>query len=227
MLVGVVHAAGTRVCDAAGNERWINRHQQIGFTRVTSAKPLPAGSVPVVAHGRPLAEAPIGTEPMPDDAAPCPQAQMRDDWVETPEGMRVRRGGGPGLAAFAVDRVVPFAGLTATLEGDDALRVRFENTLDRTLEPPVEIIVHYEGCYGKPGATSRAFPNPGGLVPGAAVEETLPTFDYRERVRGRGVDDTARHRASSIEVRAKGANVHFDFDVDLDALGVKVECDER
>jgi hypothetical protein len=148
---------------------------------------------------------------------------MRSDWEPRPDGIRIVRGAGPRVPAFAIDRVQPFTGLTVTRSGDE-LAVRFENTLGRRLAAPVLLVLHYEGCFGKPGTVSSSLIAEAGLTPGQTLTGTLPAYVLKERVPGLRVGETARHRAQSVEVRAAGAGVVFDFDVGLDALGVDVDC---
>lgn len=223
MLVGVVHAAGTRVCREGQPEAWLDPHMEIGFTRLVSGAPIAAGSLPTIAHGQVLASAPAAPVAAPADAVPCPQAQMRSDWVESPDGFRVRRGDGPGIAAFEVARTEPFEGLRVALAGDE-LELRLVNTLPRALAGPVTVSVHYEGCYGKPGTTTRTLVAEAGLEPGAELSGRLPSHAREERVRGRGHDETAIHAADSVSIEARGDDIHFDFDVQLDALGAAVTC---
>jgi hypothetical protein len=218
------------VCRSRGEQVWINEHFEIGFVPVIVPEAQRAAveslvGTPVVARGRVADAAPVGREAPPADATECPGQQWRSDWVRGPDGVRSRRSDGPGIAAFEVDRVEPFAGLTAARNGE-TIDVELVNPLTRSLAGPVELVAHYEGCYGKPGTRTHTGRADGGLAPretialAAPVTMTDPDDASLGRRRGRGT-----HRADSIEVRATGDGIYFDLDVPLSALGdIAVEC---
>jgi len=227
VLVGVVHEDGLHVCGANYKESWINKFRQVGFVRAVATPELDAElkaqmGKPVVARGRVTDRIPEGTEQPPAEIGECPQYQMRSDWVVTAGGMRIQRSPSPALPAFEVARVEPFDGLRAEIDGTE-LKVELTNTLGVALANPVEVIVHYEGCYGKPGTEYRRLFGKQGLAPGEKLSGAVPLITEADRVPG-NPRATRGHSAYSIEVRAKGADVYFDLDVSVHALGADVKC---
>ena len=229
VLVGTVARGGDRVCRAKGDPTWINVHYQVGFVPVivseadTRAIEVLLGR-PAVVYGHVADQGPPRDEHAPADAVECPAEQWRSDWVRGPDGVRSRRSDGPGIAAFSVSRVAPFAGLGAARDGD-SITVELENTLEQPLTAPVELIVHYEGCYGKPMGRTQTAKAEAGLEPGKALAHDFSTMfidDEDSRLggrRGRG-----EHRADSVEIRASGKNLYFDADVPLSVYGLNVDC---
>jgi hypothetical protein len=221
LLVGVLSEQLSRKCLASGEESWVDPHEEVGFVRLVPGKSLGPtiarrglrGKI-VIVRGR----------PRPDLRAPavkhegrCPEAQMRSDMVPARDGMRLRRGDGPALAGFEARRVEAFGGLAVALERGE-LRARFRNTLGRELTD-LTLTMHYEGCYGKPGATSetRRFAR---VRVGEEVSGTFATLASTSRQAGmKRTAGTfrAHHVASSLEVRARTAGVHFDLDWKLTA----------
>lgn len=229
-LVGVVHEDGEHVCFGDGQETWINKFRQIGFVRVVAGDAIEAQLVeamgtPVVAHGRITDRVPAGGEQPPGERGECPQYQMRSDWVLTSSGMRIRRGESPAMKAFEVDRVEPLTGLSARIEGEQ-LKVSFTNELGVALDAPVELVVHYEGCYGKPGSDSRTLVANEKLLPGATLAGTVPLITEADRVPG-NPKGTRDHRAYSVELRASADGVYFDLDVSVRQLGADVQCPQQ
>jgi hypothetical protein len=225
-IVGMLHRGGSHVCDAGDppeRGRWVDLHPTVGFVPLIaggaalSAAERLQGQI-VIAEGR-VREGRPAT--IPPGTARCSfPIQMRSDWVQSVEGVRVKRQQAP-LAAFAVSKLSVFHGLTATRSGSE-LSVKLENRLGRSLRAPVVLRAHYEGCYGKPGTSSRERRAEQGLAPGAVLEARLPVFeDLPDTARGR-----RQHLISSIEIAASGDRIWFDLDVELHRLGVTATCSE-
>jgi hypothetical protein len=215
LLLGVLSEQFTRKCLANG-ETWVDPHEEVGFVRLVPGKELSPtaarrglrGKI-VVVHGRPRTDF---RAPAVKHDGRCPEAQMRSDHVWARGGARVRRSGGAALAGFEAQRLEAFTGLAVTLERGE-LRARFRNTLDRELTD-LALTMHYEGCYGKPGTTAetRRFPR---VRAGAEVRASFPALVTTTRLAGKSRTAgtfRAHHAASSLQVTAQGAGVHFDLD---------------
>jgi hypothetical protein len=143
---------------------------------------------------------------------------MRSDWVDSKHGFRVLRSASRPAGAFAASRVEPFEGLQVSRAGD-SLQVRLTNTLPVALHD-VAIVLHYEGCYGKPGSSERR-ESLGTLQAGQTHAASFPVLDSAVSNR----PERQPHRADSVEVRAgRQDNVWFDLDWSLSAAGVSVRC---
>ncbi len=229
VLVGTVARAGDQVCPKAGEDRWINVHYQVGFVPVIVSDADRAGLDALrgklaVVYGQVADKGPPRDEQPPADAVECPPEQWRSDWVRGPDGVRMRRSDGPGIAAFAVERVEPFTGLSAGIDGN-GITVELQNMLKQPLAAPVELVAHYEGCYGKPGTRTETATAEGGLVTGERLSFSFPTMttDHDDPRLG-GRRGKGEHAAHSIEIRASGKNVYFDADVPLSVYGIAVDC---
>lgn len=211
VLVGVLTEQAVRQCSPDGKESWQDPHFQVGFVRlVTGLAPVPRSLV-----GKPVEV--VGPEvARPAEArtgGPCPAYQMRSDWVQGKAGFRVmRRGSEASLRkARRVQQIRPFQGLQVTRVRNQ-LRVAFTPP-GQHLYPEVTLVVHYEGCYGKPGTVSRErkltarrggqritadFPH---WLP--SQEKDLSSAPARRRQRG--------HLAHSVQILAPNAPVSFDL----------------
>jgi len=233
LLVGTLARGGDRVCRVEGDDSWINVHYEVGFVPiiVPDGQRIPMEALigkPVVVYGTVADDAPARTEQPPAGAVKCPEQQWRSDWVRGPDGVRSRRNDGPGIAAFTVGSVEPFSGLGAVRKGDE-IHVELENTLKQPLAAPVELVVYYEGCYGKPGVRTETVAAQAGLEPGKSLSGDFPTIttDRGDPALG-GRRGKGAHTASSVEIRAKGENVYFDVDVPLFVYGgIAVDCPKQ
>jgi hypothetical protein len=225
MLVGQVKQQAQRRCLKGFKTEWINPYYAIGFSRLLSSNrflAMYAGKI-IVAYGTPK---PLFAPPTVKHGDRCPPMQMRNDWVAGKHGMRLRRGtpvGAPAPSAFAVTRIERFSGLTVKAVGDK-LRVALKNRLRRPLKNVV-VVMHYEGCYGKPGAPHllRAL---GKLAIGAKKSVTFPSHYIRAIPRGR--HRARRHVAYSLQLASATPNTYFAFDVGLSAfLKTPPRCSKR
>ena len=216
-VVGVIHEDGTRICDEKGNEQWIDKYFQVGFTQLiidgsVEAEVKGLHRRPVVVRGH-VQNPPPG--PTPPSGAECPIYQMRSDWVVTAEGVRIPRGtrAAPGVA---VQEVRLFEGLEATHANDKDIRVELTNTLGVPLTEDQKVTAHYEGCFGKPGTHVETKTHKSPLPPGNATSWVFPKFiEDPEGRRGRRL-----YRLASIQLETKGDNLAFDFDAALHELGL-------
>jgi hypothetical protein len=220
-VVGVIHQDGQRICDARGHETWVDLHYVVGFTPLV----LDEATSPAVAalHRRP-ANVVGRVQALPPSAAvpsggECPVHQMRSDWVLTAEGVRIPRG--PRAAeGVGVLRVAPFEGLQVARAGD-TLTLALTNPFDVPLEGELVLTVHYEGCFGKPGADVRSSTRPDPLPPGETWQVEAPALVHDAA----GQPGRQVFRADSIEVRAAGNGIVFDFDAAFHELGAQgVAC---
>jgi hypothetical protein len=220
-VVGVIHQDGQRVCDARGHETWVDLHYVVGFTPLV----LEEATSPAVAalHRRPAivvgrVQAPPSSTAVPS-AGECPAYQMRSDWVLTAEGVRIPRG--PRAAeGVAVERAAPFEGLKVARAGD-MLTLALTNPFDVPLEGELVLTVHYEGCFGKPGADVRSSTRPDPLPPGETWQVEAPALLHDAA----GQPGRQLFRAHSIEVRAAGKGIAFDLDAAFHELGAQgVAC---
>lgn len=216
-LVGFVTEQGQKRCLKGWTDEWLDVHHQVGFTRLTGrvdAKPFVRK--PVVVTG--LIDSQFKWPKIPPNTGECPMAQMRSDWIEGKNGIRIRRTR-LGIGALRHTAIRELKGLVAT-HTDGQLAIRFTNDLGKALKN-VEITVHYEGCFGKPGATSRT-DKLGALQPGAAAQVKGPAVKtFSENPRGH------HYAASTVHISASGDKVYFDLDVPLHALGASVHCPKR
>jgi hypothetical protein len=216
-LVGVLGETGSVDCPDGMTQRWSNVRPVIGWTPVTMVQPPPIELFdrPVLARGEPTSDEHRALEIA--DAKECPIAQMRSDMVETPRGMRLRREPATSMPHFRVDELRPLAELEVE-EIDGKLAVEFRNPLPVELRG-VTLVMHYEGCHGKPGTAQEtsAF---GALAVGAGMRASFPLLVDAERGPGR----LEPHRASSLQILANGERAHFDLDVRLSSAGATTRC---
>lgn len=210
VLIGVVAESGILLCDGSEQGRWIDLHHEIGFVRAVGGPDLGAlEGRPVVAEGHPILE----QEPVvPRHTGPCPPPmQLRADWIEGPRSVRVKRAE-PPFPAFRVQAVRPFEGLEARLV-DGTLEVEVRNALRRELED-VRVVVHYEGCHGKPGTRSRT-EGVGSLAPGIVTKLAFPV-----RLRDPEAPPwRSTYRAHSVRLEASTPGVTFDLDLGVGSDG--------
>jgi len=177
---------------------------------------------PVLARGSagPAPERP----PLSVEPAPCPAMQMRSDWVNTPRGTRVRRTASSGAQHFHLTSVRRLDELKVEADGEQIV-ASFQNPLPFALTG-VRLRMHYEGCYGKPGATSLES-KPAALGPGELLRHEFPrTVEKGEQPRRR------LHRAAALALEIGGSEgptedaVWVDLDVSLYQLGgLSFDCD--
>lgn len=223
----VLGQSGVEHCPGGHNPTWLNVHPTLGFVGAGGAATENLDSLmdqPVLARGTSMAtpqRAPIGFE-----VQPCPLMQMRSDWVNTPRGIRVQRTPTPNIEHFHVTSVRRLDELAVTREGDE-LVVSFRNPLAFALVD-VRLVMHYEGCYGKPGSASITG-DPIELAPGATIERRFPLIVEREPIGPRKGGPSAReHRAADLVLtvgeQREGAAVHADLSVSLADLGIAFDC---
>ena len=217
-VLGRMTEQGQKQCQKGWQVEWVDRHMQVGFVRVVGElKKLKTH------EGRLLmVEGTVDTK-FPIKAvshqAECPVPQMRSDWVEGYQGIRIRRNASLPFSMMRMTRATPVQ-LTAKSEGT-TIDVSFTNPL-KTPMTGLTVTVHHEGCYGKPGATSAAktFKT---VKPGETVTMTAPRIIDSQQTRRGG-----QHAARAVTLSAsESKGVYLDVDVPLHDLGVTVPCPNR
>ncbi len=224
-----VSQTGVEHCPNGVDFEWLDVQPTLGWTPTSGAAAASLDALmdlPVLARGyagsapeRP----PLGVEPK-----PCPIMQMRSDWVSTPRGTRVRRTP-PTAEHFFSSSVRRLDELRVELDGDRIL-ASFENPLPFALTG-VRLRMHYEGCYGKPGATSRES-EAVALAPGEVLRHEFSRIAEQDHAGPRKGGPTARrHAAAALVLEIAGgegppeAKVWADLDVSLRKLGIEFSCD--
>lgn len=213
-LLGVSTQTGTLICPTPTQREWVDVRPMLGWVPVsgTGTETLePLLGRAVLAEGAP-GPAPAYVPETPPAGGDCMDMQMRDDWVETPQGIRVQRGPSPAIEHFVMTSARPLTELSAVLEGE-TIRSRFQNPLPFELEQ-VQLRLHYEGCGGKPGSTSQTSPTLS-LGPGETLEHVFPKRD------------TGEDMPAVLRLEVGGPeSVHVDLDLQIWELGIDVNCDE-
>lgn len=222
-LVGELTEGGVERCLADWTSEWAYRYPVVGFTPLKPADGVDFsalyGALVVVEGGVDIRG--LGPLPKVEHEAPCAPMQMRSDWVRAPRGMRVQRPGmGRLKGAFKAERVAPWRGLRVEREGDEVV-VTLENTFSVSLVTP-KIRVHYEGCFGKPGTTSRVVGLPE-LVAGDEMTARFPLL----HVDPEGRSGRRTFRAASVQIESDISEVVFDLDWPLSRAGIDFECPDQ
>lgn len=226
----VLGQSGVEHCPGGGSQAtWLNVQPTLGF--VSADGPGSATEQieslmdqPVLARGTSMAapqRAPSSIE-----VQPCPLMQMRSDWVNTPRGIRVQRTASPNIEHFHMTSVRRLDELVVVREGEE-LVVSFRNPLPLALVD-VRFVMHYEGCYGKPGSASITGDSIE-LAPGAEVTQRFPMIEDHEPTGPRKGSPNAReHRAADLVLvigePREGVTVHADLSVSLQSLGIAFDC---
>ena len=142
--------------------------------------------------------------------------QMRSDWSPTPRGMRIDRSPSPAIQNFEVAAVRPLHELSVKADGEFVV-VTLVNPVAIQLRD-VEMRVHYEGCFGKPGSRVETS-TVGVLAPLAQVSTRAPMY-----LEAAGPPGRTSFRAHSFQLVATGEAVTIDLDASMRALGIENEC---
>lgn len=226
-LLGVVGQQGTPRCTADDNydAQWVGVYPTIGRVSVGGPEDPVFDSVmdqPVLALGQPRPRPVRTVEPSGDPdgdpgSEPCAPMQMRSDWRQTPRGILVVREPAPSIEHFEVQALRPLHELSARLDAD-AVMVTLQNPVPVVLED-VSLRVHYEGCFGKPGTTTKTH-EIGKLGLGAvASTRVVQQTTEADSPPGRRI-----FRAASVQLVGRADGVVIDLDVPLRALGATVDC---
>jgi hypothetical protein len=223
-FLGFVSQTGIEHCATEFEPEWLAVRSTLGFIPTSGASLDAWMAKPVLARGRTITTPERGLEVEPK---PCPIAQMRGDWVGSPLGTRIDRRNHPEIEHFLVTSAEPLASLKVTRVANE-LTVDFQNPLPFALAE-FAILVHYEGCHGKPGATHRWVASKPLAVGEARIERFDIVVDELPPPGERKGGPTAReHLAYSIELSAiavaDAPTLHVDLDVPLAALGIDVDC---
>jgi hypothetical protein len=224
-FLGVVSQTGVEHCPQEfDNPEWLDVRSTLGFIP-TSGTSLDAwmGKL-VLAKGQAI---PAPAPRLKVKPRACPEEQMRGDFVDTPQGIRIDRQNHPAIGHFFVTSAEPLSSLKVTLEGEE-LVVEFGNPLPFALAE-FGATVHYEGCYGKPGSMHRSSETKP-LAVGETRIERFATVAEEEPPPGerKGGPSARVHLAHSIELVAEPAagspTLHVDLDVPLRVLGFSLDC---
>jgi hypothetical protein len=235
-LVGLLTKQYRGRCGADGQHKWDDEHWEIGFVRLEVPKDLDLSKFEgkaVVVTGQPAMKkespapeyvhAAMELNPKPEGPGiECPQYQMRSDWVLGKNGMRIMRGRGTGLPPqLAVTEAKLFDGIKAELKGEQ-LSIVLSNDFKTPLQG-LEVKIHYEGCYGKPGSDSRS-EKVAELAAGSSKSFAFPTIVDEDQ----GKWGIRHHRAYSIQVLSSPGAILFDHDLSVGSYGVTtIECPEE
>lgn len=216
-VIGVLSEDGIEACQD-GARRWVNVHPTVGWSGAYGL-PMPSdlkGKL-VEATGEPTPPPNLG--PVPNDFT-CPPMQARSDWVRAKDGVRYMRDLKAPRHALKVEKIEPFTGLTARLDTQtDTVTVTLQNPLAEAWVD-VTLVLHYEGCYGKPMHMELVRPV-GRIEPGKRVViDKLPARRTRNGVRGN------EHALASIQVVTPGAPI-LDIDVAPAVVGAAITCKTR
>jgi hypothetical protein len=220
VLLGVIRRFGTRVCKGPDDDEstWKDEHLRAGLVRIegnTGGLEALRGE-PAILFGRVTGE---GKPKLAPEEGNCMPIQRRSDWVPTPDGTVLQRDPTPGIATFRVRSGKRFDGLRAREDGNE-LSIELENPLDVSLSEAT-LVVHYEGCYGKP-MTHEEKRELGTLAKGGKAGARVPLVHAEKRA-----ERDLTHRPHSIQVTGKAEGVYFDLDVRLDRLGAEQTCPKR
>jgi hypothetical protein len=222
-VVATLHRSGRKACTPGEWEpHWLDVHLQAGWLDLIADEGtlLPYVGRPLVleGHAGPVRH-PIRPVPRGLSTEGCPVPQLRSDMIETPDGIRQRRGLAASLPerldGLTVTRATPFDGLTAQAH-DGGVQLAF--TLPGLALRDLGFVAHYEGCAGKPGAHEQIARH-GVLGPGATARATFPfSLDRAPRHRR----DASTYRLTSVRVEGTGPELWVAIDLPVSALGVDV-----
>ena len=225
-VVGLLVEQFTETCPKPFEVEWTAPHFEVGFVRVEPADKVelkPLVGKPVVITGRAPKKA--GSSRPEFAGASCLPQQARSDWVFNKTGIRLLRRfpeGATWVSHFVAAKVEGFDGVRVTREGD-TLAVTFVNTLDVTL-PAMAVILHYDGCYGKPSTDTRV-QKLGGMTPGHKAAVEFPTLVEETRRKVGGKHGKPVLAATSVQITTESKEVVFDLDLSLSSFeGGGVEC---
>ncbi len=216
ILVGLLSRQGDRLCDGSPNGKWVNHRHEVGYVHLLAGKLKLERfeNLPVIVKGRVVSS--YRRPVLSHTGASPPPMQMRADWTQGMTGMRIQRSPGPGFAAFKVQSIKPWTGVSITRKADKVL-VSLRNELGLDLHH-LTLRLHYEGCYGKPGTTARSESRPV-LRVGQMFKATFPILSYRALHGGKRA-----HRASAITLSGQTPGVALDFNWSLYKAGAGVQC---
>lgn len=216
-VVGVLNPGGTLRCEN-GNESWADTHLEVGWSPVYGTDmPIHLKGKLVVLTGTPTTAPPAKHT---QNDFTCPPMQMRNDWIRTRSGIRYDRSLKAPKHTLKANKLEPFAGLDFQFDAkSDTIAVRLHNPFDQPLTD-VTLVLHYEGCYGKPGGVTKSHVL-GTIQPGASTGISgQPAREMRPQGRG------AEHVLQYVQVVSKGAPI-LDIDVPTRTLGTVIECSDQ
>lgn len=221
-LVGLMGQSGTEHCPGGGAERkWLSLRPAIGRVSVSGPDDAvlePLMDRPVLALGLPGDPPPRAEgEGLPPKVEACLPAQMRSDWRTTPRGILIERSPSPSLSHLRMEAVRPLHELAVRKDGDHVV-VTLQNPVPVVLSG-VELRVHYEGCFGKPGTRAETTAV-GELGVGAQASARMPQLSANDGA----PEGTRDFRAHSVQLVAQGEGVVIDLDVPFSDLGLETKC---
>lgn len=225
-FIGFVSQTGIEHCGEEFEPEWLAVRSTLGFIPTSGASLDAWMAKPVLATGQAIADPKLYLE-LDVEPKDCPMAQMRGDWVGSPRGTRIDRRNHPAIEHFFVSSAEPLTSLKVTREGDE-LVVEIANPLPFALAE-LGMVVHYEGCYGKPGSTLESSETKP-LAVGEARIERFPIIAEQTPPPGerKGGPMPRVHLAHSLELSAKpvadAPTLHVDFDMPFGAVGIDLDC---
>lgn len=218
-LLGVLHRMGDRTCPGGQFQgTFVNEHWAVGLVPLHVPPEHEAAYAelrgrPVLVDGTVAAGAPVKA---PAAVEPCPEMQMRSDWIDSPDGILRRRGPAP-LTGLAPTKLRAWTGLRGA-QATDQMKLSLELDIDEAPLKDVRLVVHYEGCGGKPGTVAESF-EIGALEP---RRSRVVTAGLRRQARG------LEYVAASVELAGAGEGVYVALDAPLPAIGVEpLDCPQR
>ncbi|MCO4763327.1 MAG: WG repeat-containing protein [Myxococcales bacterium] len=120
----------------------------------------------------------------------------------------------PVHRAIVATEIAPWHGLSVRERGD-VIEVRVTNTFAH-LWPTLDVVLHYDGCMGKPGSMAKR-QRADRIAPGQSVVIRFPKHAGARR----------DHRASAISLRVLRGRVIVDVTQALRRQGIRVQCQGR
>jgi hypothetical protein len=227
----VASQTGVEHCPDGIGREWLDVQPLLGWTPTSGDASSDLDGLmdqPVLARG---SAGPAPERPPPSiEPVPCTiPMQMRSDWVNTPRGIRARRTSRTSAGHFHLTSVRRLDELKLEAVGEHVV-ASFENPLPFALTG-VQLRMHYEGCYGKPG-TRRLESETATLQPGEVLKHEFPRYAEQDQPGFRKGDRQVRqHHVAALELAIAGgegpaeAKVWADLAVSLAWLGVDFDCD--
>ena len=213
-------------------ERWHSPHFEVGFVTVSSDQDLKPFLGQVVAVTGHVTEKVKFNHKRSNwhhrhvHSRDCGYYQMRSDWVDAKEGIRLLRPVPDRLrqvASFRAHRISKYQGLSARRQKNH-LVVTLKNTFNQPLKN-VSLVASYEECVAKP-LTFKKTKTKQNLAPGESLTASFPLVTTKKsdvvnkavclkgRMKGRRSRDDNGGYLSSIQVTNDQESILFDWDVE-------------
>ncbi len=155
---------------------------------------------------------------------PCMPMQMRSDWLYTPSGIVIDKAGLNYGSPLDASTFEVWDGLSMERKGDKIQASLTNKGFDRPLKD-ITLVAHYEGCYGKPGSTSR------NAKSFDLAQKATKTVEFPALLSDADKPVSPRHRPHyrlvSVQVRSAMDDVVFLLDRSLYKHGIDIDCEEN